>query len=177
MGLRQYNPMAVGISPAIDEVGMRIERLGQTGCVVAPNIPQRVHCRGRRFRRLPKHGGNEDSEAEEEVAATGISASAQRPWRQHARILLGRLRFQPSRPAPSLPHQAPASAQRTQASRERRQRRRASPLTHERTQSLADGAGHTFLTPINVLHHFACDLEKVTRNTSDQCILVFASTK
>jgi hypothetical protein len=28
----------------------------------------------------------------------------------------GRLRFQPSRPAPNLPHQAPASAQRTQAS-------------------------------------------------------------
>jgi transposase len=28
----------------------------------------------------------------------------------------GRLRFQPRRPAPSLPHQAPASAQRTQAS-------------------------------------------------------------
>ena len=44
------------------------------------------------------------------------------------RLITGRLRFQPCRPAPSLPHQAPASAQRTQASQGVDKRK--SPLTH-----------------------------------------------
>ena len=44
------------------------------------------------------------------------------------RPITGRLRFQPCRPAPSLPHQAPASAQRTQASQG--VDKRMSPLTH-----------------------------------------------
>ena len=41
-----------------------------------------------------------------------------------------RLRFQPRRPVPSLPHQAPASAQRTQASQGVENREELPPLTH-----------------------------------------------
>jgi hypothetical protein len=43
---------------------------------------------------------------------------------------VGQLRFQPSRPAPSLPHQVPNEHAENAGIPRRRQRRRASPLTH-----------------------------------------------
>jgi transposase len=44
--------------------------------------------------------------------------------------IIGRLRFQPSRPAPSLPHQAPNERGENAGTRKRRHRKSLPPLTH-----------------------------------------------
>jgi len=61
---------------------------------------------------------NEQPRATDDVPAhePGVETFGRRRRLRCMRPTTGRRRFQPSRPAPSLPHQAPASAQRTQAS-------------------------------------------------------------
>jgi hypothetical protein len=77
-------------------------------------------------RRPRDHGDGDRIELRQ--GATPEGGSRRRRGFCCMRLITGRLRFQPSRPAPSLPHQAPASAQRTQASQG--VDKRMSPLTH-----------------------------------------------